>query len=452
MGLITYEGDTEPYARLRDEKIHSLFSSSSSSSSVIKAESKHQVKAKLSVHWTHTLFPVEHYLAKIGQSASASPHTYQSFLKIFYSCGTPRMSIDAPALGRYGAALPTAFTASDNTAALGAKHDAAAATRFDVPTLVEVGYGSAGLPTTPFRGGETVALQRLDESCAQRLKWVCQFEKPNTSPNSLTPSTTVLSPYLKFGCLSVTKFYNMLTDICKLDPKHSLPPVSLHGQLLWREFFYLSSAVTPNFDKMIGNPRCKQIPWDRDADKILAWKEGRTGYPFIDAIMTQLRVEGWIHHLARHAVACFLTRGDLWQHWEEGVRVFDLYLLDSDWALNNANWQWLSCSNFYYQYFKCYSPIAFGMKTDSEGLYIKKWLPQLSKYNSKYIFEPWKTPKELQREWGCVIGKDYPPPMVTHSDTCKENMNRMKKAYNQDEILRVGFESDGGKRKFHQIN
>lgn len=68
---------------------------------------------------------------------------------------------------------------------------------------------------------------------------------------------------------------------------------------------------------MQGNAKCRQIPWMRDDEMVARWKEGRTGYPFIDAIMTQLRVEGWIHHLARHAVACFLTRGDLWQHWEE---------------------------------------------------------------------------------------------------------------------------------------
>ena len=123
---------------------------------------------------------------------------------------------------------------------------------------------------------------------------------------------------------------------------------------------------------MLGNPAVKQIPWGTDEEKLLAWKEGRTGFPFIDAIMTQLRVEGWIHHLARHAVACFLTRGDLWQHWEEGAAVFDLYLLDADWALNNANWQWLSCSNFFYQFFRCYSPVAFGKKTDPSCAYIRK--------------------------------------------------------------------------------
>lgn len=102
-------------------------------------------------------------------------------------------------------------------------------------------------------------------------------------------------------------------------------------------------------------------------------------YPFIDAVMTQLRTEGWIHHLARHAVACFLTRGDLWQHWEAGAAVFDELLLDADWSLNSANWMWLSASAFFHQYFRVYSPIAFGKKTDPEGLYIKKYLPVLRK-------------------------------------------------------------------------
>ena len=72
---------------------------------------------------------------------------------------------------------------------------------------------------------------------------------------------------------------------------------------------------------MEGNPICVQIPWDLNPEALAKWAEGRTGFPWIDAIMAQLRQEGWIHHLARHAVACFLTRGDLWISWEEGMKV-----------------------------------------------------------------------------------------------------------------------------------
>lgn len=103
--------------------------------------------------------------------------------------------------------------------------------------------------------------------------------------------------------------------------RNSTPPLSLYGQLLWREFFYTAATNNPKFDRMEGNPICIQIPWDRNPEALAKWAEGKTGFPWIDAIMTQLRQEGWIHHLARHAVACFLTRGDLWISWESGVRV-----------------------------------------------------------------------------------------------------------------------------------
>ncbi len=103
--------------------------------------------------------------------------------------------------------------------------------------------------------------------------------------------------------------------------KHSSPPLSLYGQLLWREFFYTAATTNPRFDKMEGNPICVRIPWDKNPEALAKWAEAKTGFPWIDAIMTQLRQEGWIHHLARHAVACFLTRGDLWISWEEGMKV-----------------------------------------------------------------------------------------------------------------------------------
>jgi len=71
-----------------------------------------------------------------------------------------------------------------------------------------------------------------------------------------------------------------------------------------------------------GNPICRQIDWDENPEYLAAWRDGQTGYPYIDAIMTQLKAEGWIHHLARHSVACFLTRGDLYISWEEGIIMF----------------------------------------------------------------------------------------------------------------------------------
>ena len=163
----------------------------------------------------------------------------------------------------------------------------------------------------------------------------------------------------------MSRFWHELYGVYDGAKNRSLPPVSLDGQLLWREFYYFVACNTPNYDKMEGNPICRQIPWQANDEHLLAWKEGRTGFPWIDAAMRQLHHDGWIHHLARHAVA-FLTRGDLWISWEEGAKVFDELLVDADWALNNGNWMWLSCSCFFYQYFSLLQPRRLSQK-DRQG-------------------------------------------------------------------------------------
>jgi cryptochrome len=117
-----------------------------------------------------------------------------------------------------------------------------------LPTMEEFGIDTSQLGTHLYPGGETEALKRLAQSTSNE-NWVRLFEKPKTAPNSLKPSTTVLSPYLKFGCLSPRTFYYRLLDVYSRG-KHSEPPVSLMGQLYWREFFYYVAAHTENFDKM----------------------------------------------------------------------------------------------------------------------------------------------------------------------------------------------------------
>ncbi|KTG01551.1 hypothetical protein cypCar_00030072 [Cyprinus carpio] len=211
--------------------------------------------------------------------------------------------------------------------------------------------------------------------------WVCKFEKPKTSPNSIIPSTTVLSPYVRFGCLSARTFWWRLAEVYR-GKQHSEPPVSLHGQLLWREFFYTTAVGIPNFNRMEGNPHCVQVDWDKNPEHLAAWRE-----------------------------------------------VFEELLLDADWSLNAGNWQWLSASAFFHQYFRVYSPIAFGKKTDKYGDYIKKYLPVLNKFPAEYIYEPWKAPRSVQERAGCIVGKDYPRPLVEHDVIHKKNIQRMKAAY-----------------------
>jgi len=389
---LCFEHDTEPYAQERDAQIKKLAG-----------------MAGVDVYSpvSHTLYNPADVIAKNGGKA---PLTYQSFCRLV---GKPPPPLNDPPAKIPGPAAD--LNNVDITAV--------------VPSLEDLGYTDLNEEFTPHQGGETEALKRLEDSLAD-TKWVCEFEKPKGNPTAfIKPATTVLSPYLKFGCLSSRLFYARVQDVYAKGKKYSKPPVSLEGQLLWREFFYTAGYGTPNFDRMVGNPICKQIPW-KDDDKLLsAWRDARTGHPWIDAAMVQLRKWGWMHHLARHAVACYLTRGDLFVYWEKGRDVFDRLLIDSDWAINNGNWLWLSASAFFSQYHRIYSPITFGKKYDPEGHYVRHFLPVLKDMPKQYIYEPWSAPIEVQKKAKCIIGVDYPRPLVDHTVANKECRERMGAAY-----------------------
>ena len=165
--------------------------------------------------------------------------------------------------------------------------------------------------------------------------------------------------------------------------------------------------------------------------------------------MRQLRLEGWIHHLGRHAVACFLTRGGCYVDWERGAEVFEEWLLDHEVACNAGNWQWLACVAFYAQFYRCYSPVAFPKKWDKEGAFVRKYVPELARFPEKYIYEPWKAPVVDQKKAGCVVkgeGRDsqgvyegplqaddgmkmYPKPMFDFNERRGICIEGLKNAY-----------------------
>ena len=397
INYLSFEFDTEPYWKTQGARV---------------SAAARDLGAEVHSPVAHTLYDPEYLLAKCQMDA---PKTYGQFLKLVAKCGKPPAVVAPPS------ALPPITK------------DILERRYEKIPSLASLGYEA--LPPgerTPFPGGETEGLKRMADQFRD-TKRIALFEKPKTNPTDFeVPSTTVLSPYLKFGCVSARAFYFKLLEAYAKHGKHAEPPVSLLGQLYWREFFYLCGYAFPNFGQMEDNPICRQVPWDETEDgkrKLRAWESAQTGYPWIDAAMTQLRKQGWLHHLARHAVACFLTRGDLWVSWEEGRKVFDKLLIDADWSLNSANWMWLSCSSFFYQYFRCYSPVAFGRKYDPEGNYIRHFLPVLAGMPNKYIYEPWKAPIAVQKQAKCIIGVDYPAPIVDHAVVSKDNMSKMAAAY-----------------------
>lgn len=289
-----------------------------------------------------------------------------------------------------------------------------------------------------FKGGESEALIRLERKVSSEEEYIRNFRKPrtistNNPENPLEPETTGLSPYLSFGCLSPRILWKE-TERCYRNGEHSQPPESMHGQLMFREMFYILSKAVENWDSDTNNSMCKKIEWgDFDDTKMELWEKGQTGFPYIDAMMRQLDATGWMHHLGRHAVSCFLTRGQLWQHWQQGRDVFDKKLVDADWALNNGNWLWLSgVAPFSMPYFRLYNPCPDGKSSlnaeVNDAKFIRYWVPELKDFPSKYIFEPHLAPLPIQESANCVIGKDYPEPMVDRKLVAKENLGKFKES------------------------
>lgn len=323
---------------------------------------------------------------------------------------------------------------------------------FSVPTLESLGMDASKVRDT-IKGGETLALEKLAKICTD-AEYVATFAKPKTSPgqSASDPSTTLMSPYLKFGCLSVRKFWWDVEEAKKRykGGSKTAPPENLNGQLLFRDMYACAEhAIGDDFQRIRGNSVCRYMDWylpthyDKNGEVVLprppgdpvsearlsAYKLGQTGFPWIDALMRQLRLEGWMHHLGRHSVAAFLTRGQCWISWERGAEIFDEYLIDWDPCSNPGNWMWLSCSAFFTQYFRLYGLATFPAKYDKSGSLIRKYCPELAKFPDKYIYEPFNAPKDVQQKAGCIIGKDYPFPMLDEKETKGENRQRMKICY-----------------------
>lgn len=229
--------------------------------------------------------------------------------------------------------------------------------------------------------------------------------------------TSRLSPYLRFGMLSARQAAATVIEAQR--QLHRCDDVrgaeTWLNEILWREFYSAILYHFPHVRRGSFRPAFNAIHWRNNPEEFRAWQEGRTGYPIVDAAMRQLRATGWMHNRARMIVASFLTK-DLLIDWRWGERYFMEQLLDGDPASNNGGWQWAAGTGTdAAPYFRIFNPTLQGEKFDPEGASIRRWIPELQRAPAAGIHRPWTMPEEVQREIGCMIGMDYPAPIVDHS-------------------------------------
>ncbi len=186
------------------------------------------------------------------------------------------------------------------------------------------------------------------------------------------------------------------------------------SEVAWREFYHHILWHHPRVVREPFQRQYRALEWDEDAELLAAWKAGRTGFPVVDAAMRELLATGYMHNRARMITASFLTK-DLLIDWREGERHFMEHLVDGDLASNNGGWQWAASTGTDAQpYFRIFNPYSQAAKFDADGTYVRRWVPELRLVPDGYLQEPHRMPGKVQQAAQCVIGRDYPAPIVDH--------------------------------------
>jgi deoxyribodipyrimidine photo-lyase len=260
-----------------------------------------------------------------------------------------------------------------------------------------------------FPAGEAEARRRLERFLAGPVQGYAEAR------NWLgDDGTSGLSPYLRFGMLSARTAVVAALEAAGEAPARRGAEAWLN-ELIWREFYMAVLSHFPGVLRAAFNPRLRAIPWRDAPEDLAAWQAGRTGYPVVDAAMRQLAQTGWMHNRGRMIVASFLVK-DLLIDWRLGEQWFMDQLVDGDPAANNGGWQWTAGTGTdAAPYFRIFNPVLQGQKFDPAGRFIRRYVPELARVPDPYLHEPWKMPPLEQRLAGCLIGQDYPAPIVDRS-------------------------------------
>ena len=222
--------------------------------------------------------------------------------------------------------------------------------------------------------------------------------------------TSKLSPYIKHGQIHVGTIWKKCSEL----KSKGIGYRKYINEIGWREFSHSLINYFPEFLKGNYRKEFNKFPWIKNDKFLNAWKKGITGYPIVDAGMRELYETGWMHNRIRMVVGSFLVK-HLRINWTEGEKHFRNCLLDFNKANNIAQWQWVAgCGADAAPYFRIFNPILQGEKFDKDGLYVKKWVPELKNVPNKFIHKPWEMETKYQEAIKTIIGKDYPLPIVIH--------------------------------------
>ncbi|KAF3997759.1 cryptochrome/photolyase family protein [Glaciimonas immobilis] len=279
-----------------------------------------------------------------------------------------------------------------------------------IPSLADLGFEPTNLSELKIPTGISGANQLLDDFMLR----IGDYRDTRNFPAVKGPS--YLSVHLRFGTISIRTLARNAYQTMRQGVEGGGAAVWL-SELVWRDFYFMILHYHPHVAQRAFKQDYDAIQWETGASAeaaFQAWCDGRTGYPLVDAAMLQINQTGYMHNRLRMVVASFLIK-DLGIDWRWGEAYFAKHLNDFDLSANNGGWQWAASSGCDAQpYFRIFNPITQSEKFDSEGKFIRRYLPQLGKLSNKAIHAPWLIDTAILQAAGITLGGNYPRPLVQH--------------------------------------
>jgi deoxyribodipyrimidine photo-lyase len=280
-----------------------------------------------------------------------------------------------------------------------------------VPSLADLGV-EPPLPepraVLSFKGGETAGQARLQQYFWQQ-DGLRRYKETRNGMLGADYSSK-FSPWLALGCLSPRHIYEQVLHYEDQRIRND-STYWLIFELLWRDYFRFICAKHGNKIFYPSGLRGLDIAWKQDWQRFDQWREGKTGYPLVDANMRELATTGFMSNRGRQNVASFLTK-NLGIDWRMGAEWFESLLIDYDVCSNWGNWNYTAGVGNDARGFRFFNITKQANDYDPQGQYVKHWLPELEAIPSRQVHEPWKLSVAEQKQYGVRLGVDYPNPIV----------------------------------------
>lgn len=275
-------------------------------------------------------------------------------------------------------------------------------------------------------GGESYALQYLQSFVESRhLNYAKHISKPALARKSCSR----LSPYLAWGNVSMRMVYQAVMANKNKPTANKRAFNFFVARLHWHCHFIQKFETDCSMEFNNVNSAYNSIRTDKNDSFLTAWKTGNTGYPLIDACMRSVITTGYLNFRMRAMLVSFLTH-NLWQDWRYGVHHLAQQFLDFEPGIHYPQFQ-MQAATMGVHIIRTYNPIKQSYDHDINGEFIKLWVPELANVPTQFIHEPWLMNLKEQQTFNCIIGKDYPAPIVNLKASTKmanENLWGLKKS------------------------